>query len=218
MKKLFDITFSFLLTLIFLPLLSAALIVVTIILFDFPLIRQRRRISLDKSGGEGVNIYKIRTIRRCNGFNELEGRSKGVFENTEYKKYIPPFCRWLRKSGIDEIPQLINVMKGEMSLVGPRPLTEKDLKILKRENPKLYNERCKIKSLPGITGYWQVYGNRPEGLENLISCDMFYEKNKSLILDVRIIVKTVFILLTAAHSDAVLAGKSKLQIVMVRTT
>ena len=208
MKRFFDIILSLLLLLISLPVLAVTLVIVSVILFDLPVIRQRRRISLNK---QPVNIFKIRTIRRCKGFSESEKNSKSVFENNEYAKYVPWFCRWLRRSGLDEMLQVINVLKGEMSLVGPRPLTERDLRILQRESPQLYKERSRIKSLPGITGYWQVYGQRSLGEVNLVNCDLFYERNKSLILDIRIIVRTVLVLLTASHSDAIVAGKNKLK-------
>lgn len=204
MKRLFDIIFSLLLILISFPVLVVLLFIVLIILRGDPLIRQRRKISLDK---QSVNIFKIRTIRRSKEFVSLERKSGRVFEKSEYEKYVPWFCRWLRKSGLDEVLQVINVLRGEMSLVGPRPLTEPDLEILKRENPELYNERCRLSSLPGVTGYWQVYGNRSAGAENLVNCDLFYERNKSFILDLKIIIKTIFVLITAAHSDAILSDK-----------
>ncbi len=189
--------------LIFLPVMSAVLIIVTIILCDFPLIRQRRRISLDKSRHGGVNIYKIRTIRRCKDFDELEKMSNNIFDNKEYEKYVPSFCRWLRKTGIDEIPQLINVIKGEMSIIGPRPLLEDDLLKIKNCDPVYYFRRTKIKSKPGISGMWQVYGERNKGAANLVRLDELYENKKSFLLDFKIILVSALILFTAAHSDSI---------------
>ncbi len=117
---------------------------------------------------------------------------------------MPLFCRWLRKSGLDEILQLINVIKGEMSLVGPRPLTTGDLELLKKSEPELYERRRILNSKPGITGYWQVCGRREDGAFNLIENDEYYERNKSLIMDLKLILKSVVVLLTASHSDSIL--------------
>lgn len=215
MKRFFEIILTIILLLIALPVQMISIITAAVILFDNPVIRQMRKISLES---KPVRIFKVRTIRRGMGFDNAVRKSSGIFENYEYEKYVPHFCRWLRKSGIDEIPQLINVVKGEMSLVGPRPFTEKDLLILKKNNPEIYLKRSEITSKPGITGYWQVYGDRSLGAENLINCDLFYERNKSFILDLRIIAKTLYVLLTAAHSDAILTVKNKVKSVRKNKT
>ena len=113
-----------------------------------------------------------------------------IFRNEEYANCVPAFCKWLRKSGLDEILQIFNVLKGEMSLVGPRPLLLREFNLMKKENPDLYKRREKINSLPGITGYWQIYGERERGAKNLVELDEFYDRNKSLLLDLKIILKT----------------------------
>lgn len=91
-----------------------------------------------------------------------------------------------------------------MSLVGSRPLLERDLLIMKKCEPDFYYKRTKIKSLPGITGYWQVYGDRSKGSQNLIELDENYEKQKSFRLDAKIILKSILIVLTASHSDSII--------------
>jgi lipopolysaccharide/colanic/teichoic acid biosynthesis glycosyltransferase len=118
-------------------------------------------------------------------------------------EYVPPFCRWLRRTGLDELPQILNVLKGEMSLVGPRPLTINDLERLQKNYPGYYYARDQITIRPGITGMWQVFGQREKGLENLILHDLFYTENTSLALDTKILGYTAFMVSTGKHSDAI---------------
>jgi lipopolysaccharide/colanic/teichoic acid biosynthesis glycosyltransferase len=109
----------------------------------------------------------------------------------------------LRKTGLDELPQIFNVLKGEMSLVGPRPLMISDLEVLKNKYPNYYHVRNLISVKPGITGMWQVFGNRNEGIENLIDLDLFYDEQTSLSVDLRILLNTVLLVFRGKHSDAI---------------
>ena len=168
---------------------------------QFPLIVQNRFITLEK---KKVKLYKIRTIKSSTNFSRQESNSNNFYYKNDFAEYVPRFCRWLRRTGLDEIFQLINVIKGEMSLVGPRPLLERDLLLMKKCEPDFYIKRTKIESLPGITGYWQVYGDRSKGSQNLIGLDENYEKQKSFRLDAKIILKSILIVLTASHSDSII--------------
>ena len=188
------------------PLIAVILLIVSIVTDDLPLLTQERKIYLKK---RGIKIIKIRTIRNSKSFNELEKKSYKIFNKEEYEDYVPLFCRYLRKTGIDELPQLINVLKGEMSLVGPRPLNVQDLLIMKRDQPQHYERRSRICSEPGITGYWQVFGNRDEGVENLLEKDEYYEQNKSLSLDLKIMIKTLSVIIMAGHSDSIVRSITK---------
>ena len=93
--------------------------------------------------------------------------------------------RFLRRTSLDELPQLINVLKGEMSLVGPRPLPLYEVVHHRAE----YHSR--FASLPGITGPWQVSGRCQLGFEEMISLDLDYVKKQSLRLDLKLLVRTV---------------------------
>ena len=188
-----------------LPVVLLILFIVFLIMKENPLIFQVRKITLDKSE---IKIFKIRTIKSSRSLFELETKCSNIFLKHELEELVPIFCRWLRKTGLDEIPQLINVLKGEMSLVGPRPFPVNDLNLLKESAPGFYYRRSKIKSKPGITGYWQVFGNRELGTSNLIECDEIYEKRKSFLFDLKIILKTFVIFISAKHSDAILQIKS----------
>lgn len=106
------------------------------------------------------------------------------FENPEV--YITRVGKVLRKTSLDELPQLLNVLKGDMSIVGPRPLIPKEKYVL-----KLRDEYGANKILPGITGLAQVHGRDQVTDENKASYDGKYALNVSLLLDVSIILKTV---------------------------
>ncbi len=199
-------TFSLIILVVSLPLILLILIAVSIITLQFPIYRQYRSLALDS---EGVVIYKIRTIKGEKEFTYLEEKSADVYNKSEYEKFVPPFCRWLRKSGLDEILQLLNVLKGEMRLIGPRPLAEFDLRLIKSDFPDIDARRAKLKSKPGITGCWQVWMDRDKGPAYMIELDEFYEKNKSIALDIKIIIETLNIILFSRHSDAVIGRSEK---------
>jgi lipopolysaccharide/colanic/teichoic acid biosynthesis glycosyltransferase len=101
---------------------------------------------------------------------------------------ITPVGRFLRKTSIDELPQLINVLKGEMSLVGPRPALPAEAD---RWHPSL---RARLRVRPGITGMWQVHGRGSDGTD-YAQLDLFYVDNWSLVADLSIIVRTVPVVL-----------------------
>jgi lipopolysaccharide/colanic/teichoic acid biosynthesis glycosyltransferase len=99
------------------------------------------------------------------------------------------FGRWLRSSGLDELPQLINVLRGEMSLVGPRPC-------LPYESDKyLPWQKDRFLAMPGLTGLWQVSGKNRTTFVEMMRLDIKYVGNKSLWLDLKIILKTIPVLM-----------------------
>jgi lipopolysaccharide/colanic/teichoic acid biosynthesis glycosyltransferase len=151
------------------------------------------------------NIYKFRTIK-VNSYQEIN--SENILFKPDLSQYVPAFCRWLRKTGLDELPQIFNVLKGEMSLIGPRPLSLNDLEVLKNKYPQYYHVRNLITIKPGITGMWQVFGNRNKGIENLIAFDLYYYEQTSLTIDLRILIRTILLVLTGKHSDAIFPSMS----------
>jgi len=203
MKRVCDVLISLLIILPSIPFIVLILISVSIIIGDIPVLIQDRKITLEK---QRVKIFKIRTIKRSKQFIEIERSPSNIFYKEDYNEHVPLFCKWLRKTGLDEILQLINVIKGDMSLVGPRPLLESDLAIMKKYEPDIYLRRTKIYSLPGISGNWQVNGDRGKGSQNLIELDEEYEKMKSTLMDIKIILRSVVILLMARHSDSIVGN------------
>jgi len=102
---------------------------------------------------------------------------------------ITPVGRFLRRTSLDELPQLINVLRGEMSLVGPRPCLPYEYEIYKDWHKK----RTAVR--PGITGLWQVVGRSEVGFEDMILLDLYYIYNRSLELDLSILFETIFVVL-----------------------
>jgi lipopolysaccharide/colanic/teichoic acid biosynthesis glycosyltransferase len=93
--------------------------------------------------------------------------------------------RFLRAIGLDELPQIFNVLRGEMSLVGPRPCTVTEFE---RYAPE---QRARVNALPGLTGLWQVNGKNKTTFREMIEMDIFYSRNISLSLDLKIILRTM---------------------------
>ncbi|BAU48127.1 UDP-phosphate galactose phosphotransferase [Sulfurifustis variabilis] len=142
--------------------------------------------------GKTFVCYKFRTMIR-NADEVLEGMlasDPNVREewNRHYKlKYDPrvvPIGRILRRTSLDELPQLLNVLKGEMSLVGPRPIVSGELDRY-RENVHHY-----LETAPGLTGLWQISGRNDLSYADRVSLDIWYSRNWSLWLDVVILSRT----------------------------
>lgn len=102
-----------------------------------------------------------------------------------YDPRTTPIGNLLRKSSLDELPQLFNVLKGEMSIVGPRPVTEEEL--ARYSNAVDEYKMCR----PGITGLWQVSGRSTTTYSKRVACDRFYARNWSIALDVKILAVTI---------------------------
>jgi lipopolysaccharide/colanic/teichoic acid biosynthesis glycosyltransferase len=98
---------------------------------------------------------------------------------------LTPVGRFLRRYSLDELPQLVNVVRGEMSLVGPRPLTQRDFEQLEEWHKKRYLV------LPGITGLWQVSGRSELDFDDLVRLDFLYLERWSVFLDLVILLKTI---------------------------
>ncbi len=155
-----------------------------------PVFFKHRRIA--KNGAE-INIYKFRTMER----NAAE-RLKSLLEDNpdmkqEWNSYgklnedprITRAGKWLRKTSLDELPQLFNVLQGKLTLVGPRPIVRKELEQYGKD-ARLFDT-----VLPGITGLWQVSGRNELAYKERIRLDRYYVNNWSVWLDVYILAKTV---------------------------
>jgi len=186
---------------VFIILLFPAFVIISFILFlqsgQFPLFIQERGLSLKKWR---FKIYKFRTLTNR---NSLIKNSSPNLLRLGHGVYVSRFGKFLRKTGLDEMPQLINILKGEMNFVGPRPLDLRDLKNIKNEFPVLYSEKEKTDLKPGLTGYWQVYKDDERSIGNLIELDKYYSENKTFLLDLNLILKSFLISFSGKHKDAI---------------
>jgi lipopolysaccharide/colanic/teichoic acid biosynthesis glycosyltransferase len=104
---------------------------------------------------------------------------------------ITPFGKFLRKSSIDELPQLINVLRGEMRIVGPRPIVANEVE----KYGRFFAHYSSV--VPGLTGLWQVTGRNDVSYRRRVATDVFYVRNRTLLLDLKIMLATVGTVLTA---------------------
>lgn len=146
--------------------------------------------------GELFYIYKFRSMV-VNADEKLK-QNKVLYQKYIKNNYkleqnedprITKVGRFLRKTSLDELPQFINVLKGDMSLVGPRPIVGEELKEYKDKG----NDFLSVK--PGMTGYWQVSGRSNVGYPERVNLELYYVYNSSLILDLKIIIKTILLVL-----------------------
>ena len=189
-KRLFDILLaSIILLIVAIPMLA----IVAIIKLDSPgsVFFSQPRVGLQ---GKQFKVLKLRTMvenadslqAKLENSNEIEG---GVLFKIKEDPRITRVGKYLRRYSIDEIPQLINVIKGDMSLVGPRPLTIRDSSKLPPE------QFVRYQVLPGVTGMWQVYGRSNTNSKQLYLYDRFYISRWSLKLDLAILLKTVLVVI-----------------------
>ncbi|MBN1295528.1 sugar transferase [bacterium] len=182
-KRFLDFTGALVLLIVSIPLFILSSLLILVFMGKPVLFRQER---LGKNQKPFV-ILKFRTMIR----NAEE--NTGPILTSEADERVTPLGRWLRKYRIDEIPQLINILRGEMSFVGPRPerpfFAEKYLVSVKG-----YGER--FKALPGLTGLAQVNGGYDTRPENKLKYDLAYIYNHTLWLDLKILVETIKVILT----------------------
>jgi exopolysaccharide biosynthesis polyprenyl glycosylphosphotransferase len=174
--------------LILLPLLVAIGVAVRITSPGPALFRQRR-VGLH---GREFTVLKFRTMTRDAeslrlSVSHLNIHSSGHLFKVENDPRVTPLGRWLRRTSLDEFPQLVNVLLGQMSLVGPRPLPITD-------TPYDGEARRRLFVKPGMTGLWQISGRADLDWDEAVGLDLRYIENWSLALDMLIIWKTLFVL------------------------
>jgi len=177
-KRTFDIIFSLLVILVLSPLflILAFLVKVT---SHGPIIYRQERVGLD---GKKFDIFKFRSMR-------IDAEKEGPRFATQDDPRYTPIGKFIRKYSLDELPQFFNVLKGDMSIVGPRPEREVFIEQMKYSIDK-YLERHRVKC--GITGWAQVNGLRGEtDMQERINYDIYYIENWSLAFDIKIIAKTL---------------------------
>ena len=148
--------------------------------------------------GRIFQVLKFRTMtvdaeQRLIDLESSNESAGGVLFKLRNDPRVTPLGSFLRRTSLDELPQLINVLFGQMSLVGPRPLQIRDSDKLLATHPEAYHRRLQV--LPGITGPWQVGGRSELDYARMIDLDVEYAQNWSLSQDIGIICKTFFVVL-----------------------
>ncbi|MEO0258059.1 MAG: exopolysaccharide biosynthesis polyprenyl glycosylphosphotransferase [candidate division WOR-3 bacterium] len=191
-KRIIDLLVSMILIILLSPLFILISVLVKIT-SKGPIFFTHKRLGVN---GKPIKIYKFRTM-----YENSEEILHRLFEckpelRAEFEKYrkivsikdprVTALGRFLRKSSLDELPQLFNVLKGEMSLVGPRPYLPEELPYLGEDKDIILSVK------PGLTGLWQVSGRNQLTFEERVMLESYYVKNWNLFLDLVILVKTVF--------------------------
>lgn len=171
-KRTFDVGLSLLLLILLAPLLAITALIVALFLGRPVLFRQQR----PGLNGEPFILLKFRSMRDV---FDTDGRPLPDSER------LTRLGRALRRTSLDELPELINVLRGDMSLVGPRPLLMEYLSLYTEEQARRHEMR------PGITGWAQINGRNALDWEEKFRLDVWYVDNHSLLLDLRILLRTV---------------------------
>ena len=193
LKRFFDILFAFLLIIFLSPLF----LIISILI---------------KISSKGSIIYIQKRIRKkntsfsCFKFRTMHPQSKYLLKkilikNQDYKNQfsetrkiindprITKIGKFLRFSSLDELPQIFNVFKGDMSFIGPRPIVKSEIKKYGKNFDKVFSIK------PGISGLWQVSGRNKLSYDKRIELDIYYAENINFLLDIKIFIKTIIVIL-----------------------
>lgn len=180
MKRFFDIVLSFI-AIILLALPMAVIALIILVTDGRPVLFRQDRVGL---GNELFSIRKFRSMK-------VGTKNVATKDLTNSDDCITPFGKFLRKTSLDELPQLLNILEGTMSFVGPRPLIPQEKSIRRMRSEKnVYSVR------PGVTGLAQVNGRDLVDAAEKVEWDAKYIENQSLLFDFKILVKTFLVVLT----------------------
>lgn len=195
-KRLIDLSGSLILMFVFFPVIIVAVIAIKLnspgpVFADTP-----KRVG---AGGREFKMYKFRTmVVNAHDMLRRDPKYKQLFEQYKKNSYkliddprVTKIGKFLRKHSIDEIPQFLNVARGDMSLVGPRAYYPDELVDQQKKYPqtrKLVKEVLSVK--PGITGAWQVSGRSEVNFDKRIALDAEYVRRKSIMYDIKILLRT----------------------------
>ncbi len=194
LKRVFDV----LLSLLSLIILSPVFLIIAILIKSYdggPVFYRQERLTKD---GKVFMIYKFRSMR-------VDSEKHGARLASKRDSRITPVGRVLRNIHFDELPQLLNILSGEMSMVGPRPERPEIAKEYEKEIPE-FSYRLKVKA--GLTGYAQVYGKYNTQPYDKLKLDLNYIENYSFLLDLQLIATTVKILFQKENTEGVEQGQT----------
>ncbi len=193
LKRCLDILFSFFLIIFLIPLF---LIIGIVIKFNSKgtIIYSQKRIG---TKNKPFACYKFRTMHPQAKYLLKKillqnPNFRNEFENTRKITNDPRITnigKFLRFTSLDELPQIFNVLKGDMSFIGPRPIVKSEIKKYGKNFKKAFSVK------PGISGLWQVSGRNKLSYKKRVELDTFYSENMNLILDIKIFIKTIIVIL-----------------------
>ena len=194
-KRFFDICISF----AALVVLSPLLLVIAILIYledKGPVIYSQTRIGKD---GRAFKLYKFRSMcvdadERLRDLQKLNERDGPVFKIRDDPR-VTKVGKFIRKTCIDELPQLVNIIKGDMSIVGPRPPLPNEV--------EQYNsyQKQRLLVVPGLTCYWQIQKGEETTFDEWVELDLKYIKERSILLDFRLILLTFKVILSGKGAE-----------------
>jgi exopolysaccharide biosynthesis polyprenyl glycosylphosphotransferase len=196
LKRIFDLFFVMLISPVILPLCLIIALLVKLTSRGPVFFKQRRSLY---RGGPEFYFYKFRSMQVKAEEIKEKLLEQNVADGALFKLKKDPrvtfFGRFIRKLSLDELPQLINVLKGEMSVVGPRPLPVEDFDQIKEERMSFewHKQRGNVK--PGITGLWQISGRSNLSFEDMLFLDLYYVEHQSIFFDLEILFETIPVML-----------------------
>lgn len=195
-KRLFDLLFTFFALILVLPILLLCTLAVALT-SKGPVFYGHKRIG---RGGKPFTCYKFRTMykdadKRLAVLLDSDTKLREEWDKSHKLKSDPritPIGYFLRKTSLDEFPQFWNVLRGDLSIVGPRP-------VVKEELIKFYGKNASrvLQIRPGLTGLWQISGRSETSYEKRVQLDLEYVEKNSLLLDIGIVCKTIPALLNS---------------------
>ncbi|NIZ18952.1 sugar transferase [Entomospira culicis] len=190
-KRLFDLFFALLFLLLLSPLLILISVAIKIASGNAPIFYGHQRLG---KNGVIFTCWKFRTMipkaqEKLQDILQNDPTLAQEFNQTQKLKrdprIIPGIGHFLRRSSMDELPQFFNVLKGQMSIIGPRPITPSEL------NHYGEHQALFLSVLPGITGLWQTSGRNNLSYQSRVNLDIYYIRHRSLWLDLNIVLKTL---------------------------
>jgi lipopolysaccharide/colanic/teichoic acid biosynthesis glycosyltransferase len=190
-KRFIDVSAALLALVVLSPVLLVLVLIIRLT-SKGPVLFRQSRLGLH---GQRFQIYKFRTMvedaeQRLQDLEHLNESDGGVLFKMKRDPRITRIGGILRRTSLDELPQLWNVLRGDMSLVGPRPLQVRDSLLLAQIDSRAYSRRLGV--LPGLTGLWQARARNATGFEHMLTLDQEYIRSWSIWFDLQIIVETVF--------------------------
>jgi lipopolysaccharide/colanic/teichoic acid biosynthesis glycosyltransferase len=193
-KRTFDIVVSSLLLVILAIVFAVVAVAVKLESRGSVFFKQMRALS---DSDEPFELYKFRTmIHTADELKEMLSHlneTDGVLFKIKNDPRVTRVGRFMRRYSIDELPQLLNVLKGDMSLVGPRPLPVQDI----QSNSECEQLRNRRNAKPGMTGLWQISGRSELGFQEMVMLDVYYIENQRLLFDVEILLRTIPVVMFA---------------------